>query len=94
MNKRDVVNRVAGRTELDRRLISLIVDVTLEVVMESVIEGRKVLFPSFGSFQVRRRSSYLGANPYTGERIIIPEKAYPFFDASKGFKQLVDKNLS
>ena len=42
MNKADLVNLVAARTELTKTDVSLVVDATIETIVDSVVEGKKV----------------------------------------------------
>ena len=72
MNKADLVNLVAARTELTKTDVSLVVDAAIETIVDSVVEGKKVSILGFGSFEPRDRSARQGLNPKTGEKIAIP----------------------
>ena len=75
MNKADLVNLVAARTELTKTDVSLVVDAAIETIVDSVVEGKKVSILGFGSFEPRDRSARQGLNPKTGEKIAIPAKS-------------------
>ena len=77
MNKADLVNLVAARTELTKTDVSLVVDAAIETIIDSVVEGKKVSILGFGSFEPRERSARQGLNPKTGEKIKIPAKRVP-----------------
>ena len=47
MNKADLVNLVAARTELTKTDVSLVVDAAIETIIDSVVEGKKSLHPRF-----------------------------------------------
>ena len=49
MNKADLVNLVAARTELTKTDVSLVVDAAIETIVDSVVEGKKVSILGFGS---------------------------------------------
>ena len=51
MNKADLVNLVAARTELTKTDVSLVVDAAIETIVDSVVEGKKVSILGFGSFE-------------------------------------------
>ena len=85
MNKADLVNLVAARTELTKTDVSLVVDAAIETIVDSVVEGKKVSILGFGSFEPRDRSARQGLNPKTGEKIAIPAKRVPTFSAGKLF---------
>ena len=89
MNKADLVNLVAARTELTKTDVSLVVDAAIETIIDSVVEGKKVSILGFGSFEPRERSARQGLNPKTGEKIAIPAKRVPAFTAGKMFKDRV-----
>ena len=65
MNKADLVNLVAARTELTKTDVSLVVDAAIETIVDSVVEGKKVSLLGFGSFEPRDRSARQGLNPKT-----------------------------
>ena len=85
MNKADLVNLVAARTELTKTDVSLVVDAAIETIVDSVVEGKKVSILGFGSFEPRDRSARQGLNPKTGEKIAIPAKRAPFLLKKKHF---------
>tara|TARA_B100000579_G_C22634798_1_gene758458 strand:+ start:243 stop:623 length:381 start_codon:yes stop_codon:yes gene_type:complete len=89
MNKADLVNLVAARTELTKTDVSLVVDAAIDTIIDSVVEGKKVSILGFGSFEPRDRSARQGLNPKTGEKIAIPAKRVPAFTAGKMFKDRV-----
>ena len=60
MNKADLVNLVAARTELTKTDVSLVVDAAIETIIDSVVEGKKVSILGFGSFEPRERSARQG----------------------------------
>lgn len=89
MNKADLVNVVAARTELTKTEVSQVIDATIETIVDSVVDGKKVSILGFGSFEPRDRSARQGLNPKTGEKINIEAKRVPAFTAGKQFKDKV-----
>ena len=89
MNKADLVNMVSAATGETKTVDSSIVDKTIDTIIESVVEGKKVSLLGFGSFEPRDRSARQGLNPKTGEKIAIPAKRVPTFSAGKLFKDRV-----
>ena len=47
MNKADLVNLVAARTELTKTDVSMVVDAAIDTIIDSVVEGKKVSIPKF-----------------------------------------------
>jgi DNA-binding protein HU-beta len=89
MNKADLVNLVAARTELTKTDVAQVVDALIDTIIDSVVEDKKVSILGFGSFEARQRSERQGLNPKTGEKIAIPAKKVPAFTAGKMFKDRV-----
>ena len=89
MNKADLVNMVSAATGETKTVVSSIVDKTIDTIVESVVEGKKVSLLGFGSFEPKDRSARQGLNPKTGEKIAIPPKRGPTFSAGKLFKDRV-----
>ncbi len=61
----------------------------MRVVARSLIEGKKVVWTRFGTFEMRQRSERQGINPQTHERITIDATKTPGFTASSAFKERV-----
>ena len=89
MNKADLVNVVAARTELTKTDVAQVVDALIDTIMDSVVDGKKVSILGFGSFEPRDRSARQGLNPKTGEKIKIEAKRVHAFTAGKMFKDKV-----
>ena len=69
MNKADLVNMVSAATGETKTVVSSIVDKTIDTIIDSVVEGKKVSLLGFGSFEPRDRSARQGLNHKTGEKI-------------------------
>lgn len=91
MNKTDLVNAVAEKSELSKKDAGKAVDAVFESIMDSLSEGEKVQIIGFGNFEVRDRSARKGRNPQTGEEIEIPASKVPAFKAGKALKDAVKK---
>lgn len=89
MNKTDLINSVAEKSELSKKDATKAVDAVLESVMDSLSKGEKVQIIGFGNFEVRERSARKGRNPQTGEEIEIPASKVPAFKPGKALKEIV-----
>jgi DNA-binding protein HU-beta len=83
MRKREIVSRICARTDRRKEDVSLLFDVFLEIIEETLMEGRPVALYGFGTFLLRYRSAYAGTNPYTREPMIVTARAYPAFKPSR-----------
>lgn len=89
MNKTDLINAVAERSELSKKDAAKAVDAVFDSVMDSLARGEKVQIIGFGNFEVRERSARKGRNPQTGEEIEIPASKVPAFKPGKALKDIV-----
>src|SRR5699024_5354584 len=69
MNKADLVNAVADKSDIYKKDAAKTVDAVFESVMDSLKSGEKVQVIGFGNFEVSERSARKGRNPQTGEEI-------------------------
>ncbi|MBD2156214.1 HU family DNA-binding protein [Leptolyngbya sp. FACHB-16] len=89
MNKGELVDKVAEKANVTKKVADAIVTAAVESIMEAVSQGDKVTLVGFGSFEPRERQSREGRNPKTGEVMTIPATKVPAFSAGKMFKEKV-----
>lgn len=89
MNKTDLINAVAEKSELSKKDSTKAVESTIEAIMDSLKNGEAVKLMGFGNFEVRHRAARKGRNPQTGEEIDIPSSKVPSFKPGKQLKDIV-----
>lgn len=89
MNKSQLRDAVAARTDLSSAQADAALDAVLAAVTEAVAAGDKVTLPGFGTFEARQRSARTGRNPQTGAELEIPASTAPAFKAGSAFKKAV-----
>lgn len=89
MNKGELVDAIATKTELTKRDVDMLLTATIEAIMEAVASGEKVTLVGFGSFEPRERAAREGRNPQTGKAIKIAATTVPVFSPGKQFKEQV-----
>jgi DNA-binding protein HU-beta len=89
MNKAELVDAVALKSELTKVAAAKAVDAVLATITETVAKGDTVSVIGFGSFEARKRAARNGKNPKTGEAIKIAATTVPAFKAGKAFKDKV-----
>jgi DNA-binding protein HU-beta len=89
MNKAELVDAVAQKTEVSKKDADTVVTAIVDTIMAAVAGGDKVSLVGFGSFEPRARKARDGRNPQTGKTIKIPATTVPAFSAGKGFKEKV-----
>ena len=90
MNKTELIDAVAERTNMSKADAARAVDAVLETVTETLKRGDSVTLVGFGTFEVRERAARTGRNPRTGETIEIKASRVPAFKAGKALKDAVN----
>jgi len=90
MNKADLIEAVAKRTELSKADAGRAVDGVIDSITATLKKGDKVSLVGFGTFVVRKRSARKGRNPKTGAVIQIKAGKSPGFKAGKALKDAVN----
>ncbi|MGO4960860.1 HU family DNA-binding protein [Jeotgalibaca porci] len=88
-NKAELIEKVAGKTNLTKKEVTATVDALFEVIQETLASGEKVQVIGFGNFEVRERAARKGRNPQTGEEIQIEASKVPAFKPGKALKDAV-----
>ena len=91
MNKTDLVEVVALKTELSKKDSEKAVKAVFEAIEEALAAGDKVQLIGFGTYEVKTRAARDGRNPKTGETIKIAASKAPAFTAGKALKDAVNK---
>jgi len=89
MNKRELIEEVAGKTGLTKKDTGNVIDALTDTVKKVLSKGEKVTLVGFGTFQVIEKKARRGINPRTRETIRIPAKKVPKFRAGKELREEV-----
>lgn len=90
MNKTELIEAVAEKSDLSKADVTRAVDTMIEVIGKALKKGAKVSLVGFGVFSVRKRAARKGRNPKTGAEISIPAGKTPAFKAGKQLKDSVN----
>ena len=92
LTKREIVLEIYEKTGFPQKEIVHTVQMTLDIVMRALAEGRNVELRNFGVLEVQRRMARIGRNPNKPEtEVVIPERAVVKFKSGKILKQLLKK---
>jgi DNA-binding protein HU-beta/integration host factor subunit alpha len=92
LTKREIVLEIYEKTGFPQKEIVHTVQMTLDIVMRALAEGRNVELRNFGVLEVQRRKARIGRNPNKPEtEVVIPERAVVKFKSGKLLKQLLKK---
>ena len=90
MTKADLVEEVIRVAVLSKKDAESVVNTVFGQIMEALKSDDKIELRGFGSFRVRRRRSWLGRNPKTGDRVDVPSKRIPYFKPGKELRDLIN----
>jgi integration host factor subunit alpha len=91
MTKADLADKVYEKLSCTKDEAFDLVQLTLEVLKESIVSEEKVKIGGFGKFIVRKKASRKGRNPITGETITITPRKVLTFIASPVLKNLINE---
>lgn len=91
MNKRELVEAVAGGAGISKADAGGAVDAALNAISGALVRGDRVQISGFGTFEVRHRAARTGRNPQTGAPVQIAASKAPSFKASKTLKEAVNR---
>lgn len=89
MNKVELINSVAEKTELTKKDAEKAVSAVLTSIEEALGKGDKIQLVGFGTFESKPRKAREGRTPQTGDTIQIPATRVPVFKAGKPLKDAV-----
>jgi nucleoid DNA-binding protein len=90
MTKREMVVRIANETGLIQQDIHEVIQRSLDLIIESLANGRNVELRNFGVFQLKTRKQRIGRNPNRPEHVVeIPACQTVKFKPGKIMKQRI-----
>ena len=90
MNRAELVEILATKNDLSKRVASDVLDTLIETVQTAVKKGDPVQLVGFGTFKSVKRAARVGKNPSTGAALKIPAATVPKFVPGAKFKAAVD----
>ncbi len=90
MNKAQLIDVVALKTEMKKKDAEAAVDAVVSALTEALASGDKIQIFGFGGFEVKERAAREGHNPLTGEKIQIAASKHIAFSAAKALKDKVN----
>jgi len=89
MTKKEIVTRISDRTDMKQVEVKKVIQMALDIIVESLSGGETVELRNFGIFKVKSRKPRLGRNPKTGESVRILGKKVVAFKAGLVMKEKV-----
>jgi len=93
MNRAELIDALAERTELTRKDATAVVGHLFNpndgIIAKAIKKGDKVVLTGFGAFTSRKRNARKARNPQTGETIKVAATKVPAFKAGAGLKAAI-----
>ena len=93
MNHKELVSNLAVKLDLPKTEIERLLENTVSVFTEQLLEGVTVGLHGFGNFEVRKKEERISVHPVTQVRILTPPKLVVSFKQSNILKEKL-KELS
>jgi DNA-binding protein HU-beta len=90
MNRKELVEALAAKTESTKADAERAVAGLIDIVSATLKKGDSVTLVGFGTFEVRKRAARTGRNPKTGEALKIKAAKVPAFKAGATLKATVN----
>ncbi len=95
MTKSELIAQLAKHyPRLTPKDVQVAVNELLHAMTMSLVNGRRIEFRGFGSFQINHRPPRIGRNPKSGERVPVPAKFVPHFKVGRELRERVDSDSS
>lgn len=91
MNKAELIEALAVKTELSKAAAGRTLDALVEIITAAVAKKDDVQLIGFGTFKAAKRAARTGINPRTGEALKIAATTVPKFTPGAAFKAAVAK---
>ena len=92
LTKKEIINSIYMELGFSKKVSENIFEDFLSIILDELIQNKKVKIPKFGSFILRNKKSRVGRNPKTLEKKIITERNVVLFRPSKELKKKLNNN--
>ena len=90
MTKRDLVVRISKETGIIQEDVIVVIQKTLDYIIEGLAKGKHIEFRDFGVFDICARKARIGRNPNKPEEVVrIPARKVVKFRPGKRMKEVV-----
>lgn len=90
MNRQELIDTLAAKLGLSKRLITEMLEGFIETITDELKKGNNVTVTGFGTFRVSHRAARKGVSPRNPkQRIEIPALKVPAFRAGKTLKDSI-----
>tara|TARA_B100000989_G_scaffold58028_1_gene39424 strand:- start:646 stop:933 length:288 start_codon:yes stop_codon:yes gene_type:complete len=91
LTKKEIVNSIYMQLGFSKKVCENLLEDFFSILIEELIQSKKVKISNFGTFILRFKKSRLGRNPKTLKKSIISERNVILFKPSKEFKNFINE---
>jgi len=91
LTKKEIVNSIYMQLGFSKKVSENLLEDFFSIIIEELIQNKKVKISNFGTFILRYKKSRLGRNPKTLKQSIISERNVILFKPSKEFKNFINE---
>ena len=91
LTKKDLINSIYMQLGFSKKVCENLLEDFFSILIEELIQNKKVKISNFGTFILRFKKSRLGRNPKTLKQSIISERNVILFKPSKEFKNFINE---
>ena len=91
LTKKEIVNSIYMQLGFSKKVCENLLEDFFSIIIEELIQNKKVKISNFGTFILRFKKSRLGRNPKTLKQSIISERNVILFKPSKEFKNFINE---
>jgi len=86
MNHKELIASMATKLNAPKSVVEDLLETTVKIFTEQLVEEKTIGFQSFGNFEVRKKEERLSVHPSTQIRTLIPPKLVVNFKQSNILK--------
>jgi len=86
MNHKELIASLAAKMNAPKSVVADLLETTVKIFTEQLVEEKTIGFQSFGNFEVRKKEERLSVHPSTQIRTLIPPKLVVSFKQSNILK--------
>jgi len=94
MTRSELVEVIASQqTQLPSKDVELAIKMIIDMMSQTLADGRRIEIRGFGSFSLHFRAPRMGRNPKTGDAVTLTAKNVPHFKPGKELRDQVNDSL-
>ena len=88
MNKSELIEALAAKTEVSKAAAGKSVDALVEIITAAVAKGNDVALIGFGTFKAKLKKARTARNPHNNQPVHVPARTALCFEPASNLKSL------